>query len=73
MSSLNDAFKALKNVMLLHERIDGAQKDMERLTGDLKDTNRWVMEIDRRVSRIEGVMEGFQRAGGSARKKLPPK
>lgn len=72
MSSLNDAFTALKNVMLLHERIDGAQKDMERLTGDLKDTNRWVMDIDRRVSRIEGVMEGYQRASGASQKTLPP-
>ena len=72
MSSLGDAFAALKNVMLLHERLEGVQKDIERLTADVRDTNRYAVEIDRRVARIEGVMEGYQRASGSTRKKLPP-
>lgn len=72
MSSLSDALAALKNVMLLHERMDGVQKDVTRLTDDLKDTSRWVAEVDRRVARIEGVMEGYQRAGAGIGK-LPPK
>jgi hypothetical protein len=71
VSSLGDAFAALKNVMLLHERMEGIQKDVERLSADLKDTNRWVAAIDRRVARIEGVMEGFQRASGSPPGELP--
>ena len=72
MSSLGDAFAALKNVMLLHERMEGIQKDVERLSADLKDTNRWAAAIDRRVARIEGVMEGYQRASGSPPRELPP-
>jgi hypothetical protein len=73
VSSVGDAFAALKKVMLLHERMERVQKDVERLTGDLKDTNRWVAEIDRRVARIEGVMEGFARASTAPRRPKLPK
>ena len=74
MSSLGDAFAALKNVMLLHERLEGVQKDVERLTTDLRDLNRYAVEIDKRVARIEGVMEGYGRAAGasaSRQRRLP--
>ncbi|HEX5238255.1 MAG TPA: hypothetical protein VFW39_07325 [Sphingomicrobium sp.] len=74
MSGLGEAFAALKNVMLLHERMERVQKDTERLSGDLKDTNKWVAAIDRRVAHIEGVMDGFQRASAQAqRPRLPRK
>jgi hypothetical protein len=62
VSSLSDAFAALKNVMLLHERLEGVQKEVERLSDDLKGLNRYAVEIDRRVARIEGIMEGYGRA-----------
>jgi len=68
VSSLGDAFAALKNVMLLHERMEGVQKDVERLSRDLRDSNKWTAEIDRRVARIEGVMEGYQRASATTRR-----
>ena len=74
MSSLGDAFAALKNVMLLHERLEGVQKDVERLSDDVKGLNRYAVEIDRRVARIEGVMEGYQRASATTgRPRLPKK
>jgi hypothetical protein len=74
VSSLGDAFAALKNVMLLHERIEGVQKDVERLSDDVKGLNRYAVEIDRRVARIEGVMEGYQRASAAPRRpRLPRK
>lgn len=74
MSGVADAFAALKNVMLLHERMERVQKDVETLSSDLKDTNRWVSEIDRRVAHIEGVMEGYQRASAVPRRpRLPRK
>ena len=73
MSSLGDAFAALKNVMLLHERIEAVQKDVERLSDDLKGLNRYAVEIDRRVARIEGVMEGYQRASATVRRPRLPK
>jgi hypothetical protein len=73
MSSLGDAFAALKNVMLLHERLEGVQKDVERLSDDVKGLNRYAVEIDRRVARIEGVMEGYQRASATLRQPRLPK
>lgn len=74
MSSLGDAFAALKNVMLLHERIEAVQKDVERLTDDVRGLNKYAVEIDRRVARIEGVMEGYGRAAQnppSRQRRLP--
>jgi hypothetical protein len=62
VSALSDAFAALKNVMLLQERLEGVQKGVDRLGADLRDLNRYAVEIDKRVARIEGVMEGYQRA-----------
>ena len=73
MSSFGDAFAALKNVMLLHERLEGVQKDVERLSEDMKGLNRYAVEIDRRVARIEGVMEGYQRASATPRRPRLPK
>jgi uncharacterized protein YukE len=74
VSGLGDAFAALKNVMLLHERMERVQKDVERLSSDLKDTNKWVADIDRRVAHIEGVMDGYQRASTpDHRPRLPKK
>jgi hypothetical protein len=73
VSSLGDAFAALKNVMLLHERLEGVQKDVERLSEDVKGLNRYAVEIDRRVARIEGVMEGYQRASATPRRPRLPK
>ena len=74
MSSRGDAFAALKNVMLLHGRLEGVQKEVERLSDDLKGLNRYAVEIDRRVARIEGVMEGYGRAAAarpSRQRRLP--
>ena len=73
MSALGDALAALKNVMLLQERLEGVQKDVERMTGDLRDLNRYAVEIDKRVARIEGVMEGYSRASAASRRPRLPK
>jgi prefoldin subunit 5 len=59
--------------MLLHERLEGVQKDVERLSDDVKGLNRYAVEIDRRVARIEGGMEGYQRASATLRQPRLPK
>jgi hypothetical protein len=76
MSTLGEAFAALKNVILLHERLEVVKKDMERLTTDVQGLNRYAVEIDKRVARIEGVMEGYGRPAAQAaprprQKRLP--
>ena len=70
MSAIGQAFTALKNVILLHERLDSVHKDVERLTADVRDLNRYAVEIDKRVARIEGVMEGVARASGKGSRRL---
>lgn len=58
MSGLGEAFLALKNVMLLHERVEALQKELEGLATGQKDLNRSVTDIDRRLARLEGFIEG---------------
>jgi hypothetical protein len=71
VSAIGEAFTALKNVLLLHERLDRVQKDVERLSADVLGLNRYAVEIDKRVSRIEGVMEGVARASSKRPRRLP--
>jgi hypothetical protein len=70
MSGLGEAFLALKNVMLLHERVEGVQKEQERLAAEQKLLNAAVLEIDRRLARLEGMIEGLAMAG-RGRRALP--
>ena len=57
MSSLGDALTALKNVVLMQERISVMQQDMARLTGLVDGLNDYVVAIDKRVIRIETMIE----------------
>jgi hypothetical protein len=67
MSALSDAFTAIKNVMLLQERIEGVQRDVERLNADVRGLNDYVVSVDKRVIRIETMIEVSGRAGGQPR------
>lgn len=57
MSSIGDAFSALKNVMLMQERIDGLKRDIAVSNGDLRTLTEKVFELDKRVVRIETMIE----------------
>jgi hypothetical protein len=57
MSSVGDAFTALKNVMLMQERIEGLKRDMAISNGDLRTLTEKVFELDKRVVRIETMIE----------------
>ena len=63
MSGLGEAFLALKNVMLLQDRVERLQKEIERQAGDQKELNAALATIDRRVVRIEALIE-FTRGSG---------
>ena len=66
MSAFGDAMKALKNVMLMQERIDSLRQDNARIAEDLRSLTAHVFEVDRRVLRIETMIE-MSRPGGSGR------
>lgn len=64
MSALGDAMKALKNVMLMQERIDSLRQDNLRIADDLRSVAGHVFDLDRRVLRIETIIE-MSRSGGN--------
>ena len=62
MSSLGDAMTALKNVILMQERIQTLQKEIERVAGDVSGLNDYCVALDKRVVRIETMIEMSARA-----------
>jgi hypothetical protein len=67
MSAMTDAFAALKNVMLMEERIDGLRSDMSRSADDLRSLTEKVHSLDKRVLRIETMIEMSDRGGNQPR------
>jgi hypothetical protein len=66
MSSVSDAFAALKNVMLMQERIDGLRNDITKNTVDLSRLTDRVFDLDKRVVRIETMIEMTERQAAKA-------
>lgn len=67
MSTLGDALAALKNVVLMQERLSVMQQDMTRLTGLVDGLNDYVVAVDKRVVRIETMIEMSRGAGALPR------
>ena len=67
MSALGDALSALKNVVLMQERIDNIRGDMSRTADDLRSLTEKVLSLDSRVVRIETMIEMSVRAGSPPR------
>ncbi len=68
MSGLGEAFVALKNVMLLHERVERLQKELEGLARNQGELGGAVANIDKRLARLEGFIEGAAAASGQQNK-----
>ena len=64
MSGLGDAFVALKNIALLHERVANLRGDVETLNGNVSGLREYAVAIDKRVARLEGFIEGAAAASG---------
>jgi hypothetical protein len=62
--------KAVRDVILMQSRIDMLTKSLETQSGELKALTQTVIDIDRRVARLEGTIEGVAIAG-RARRALP--
>lgn len=63
MSGFDRVLEGIKAVLL-------ATEEIKRLSASAQELSREVREIDRRVSRLEGVMVG-QAQTGTPRKRLP--
>lgn len=71
MSAVGDILSGIKQVILLQENVSRLQRDVENLAQDVRRIRDYAGEIDKRVARIEGVMEGYDRASRPASRKLP--
>ncbi len=63
MSALGDALNALKNVVLMQERLDVMRSEQVRLSEDVKGLNDYILSVDKRLIRIETMIEMSTRSG----------
>lgn len=57
MSSLGDALEAIRNVVLMQERLEVMDRKVDRLATDVKGLSDYAAAIDKRVVRIETMIE----------------
>lgn len=67
MSSIGDAFNALRQVILIQSRLDQLDGRMSRMTTDLTGMTEALAVVRDRVSRLEGVIEGAAMANARRR------
>ena len=65
MSTVGDALAALKNVVLMQERLDVMRRDFSDLTGRVDKLNDRLVDVDRRLLRIETMVEMTRSSGGA--------
>lgn len=63
MSALGDALAALKNVVLIQERLDVVRREVTELAVSVSKLDDRVVDIDKRVVRIETMIELSGRRG----------
>lgn len=57
MSAFADAYKAIESVILLRSRVEGLEKSLEKIVDDLKEQGRDFFDHERRLIRIETMIE----------------
>jgi hypothetical protein len=67
MSAAGDAFQALKNVLLIQSDVERTRRDVAQAVADLRGLREYVNEIDKRVVRIETMIEMTSRGSQSPR------
>ncbi|HKX80057.1 MAG TPA: hypothetical protein VJM34_16195 [Novosphingobium sp.] len=65
MTGLGDAIKTIQGVLQLQFRVDHLDKGVEQLGGDMKDLMKDMASIDKRVVRIEAMIEMSSGRGSS--------
>jgi hypothetical protein len=74
VSAFGEAMNAVKDVLLMQANVERLDQAFKRLGEDVRDLGLVVADVDRRVARIEGVMEGYGRATASpSRRRALPK
>ena len=64
MSTLGDALGALKNVVLMQERLDVVKTEVAELAGTVAIVQAYAVSLDKRIVRLETLVEvASSRAG----------
>lgn len=67
MSSFKDAMSAIKSVILMQSDIENLRKDIGELSSNVGGLKIFAHEIDKRVVRIETMIEMTSRGGQTPR------
>ena len=62
MSAFGDAYKAIESVILLRSRVEGLERSIDKVIDDLKQDGRDLLDHERRLIRIETMIEMSGRA-----------
>ena len=57
MSAFGDAYKAIESVILLRSRVESLERALERVADDAKQDGRDLLDHERRLIRIETMIE----------------
>ena len=64
MSAFSDAYKAIESVILLRSRVEGLERSLTKLVEEMKEQGRDLFDHERRLIRIETMIEMSGRGGG---------
>lgn len=63
MSSVGDALKALKTIVVMHERIDRLESDVDQVGNDVRSLSGMCHDLDKRLYALERIIDiGAQQA-----------
>ena len=57
MSTFGDAYKAIESVILLRSRVENLERALDKLIDDVKQDGRDLLDHERRLIRIETMIE----------------
>lgn len=67
MSAFGDAYKAIESVILLRSRVEALERALDNVIDDVKQDGRDLLDHERRLIRIETMIEMSSRGGSQPR------
>ena len=67
MSSFGDAYRAIESVILLRSRVEGLESSLQKLVGEMKEQGHDLLDHERRLIRIETMIEMTRGGAGLPR------
>lgn len=71
MSTLGDALAALRNVVLMQERLDVVRNELRDLAQTVEKVQAYAVSLDKRIVRIETLVEVSAMRAGQPRLEQP--